>query len=51
MSSLGIFSVSARSPTAQAIIWLEVPDRQLIVFQTASVACGSIMEWLWSGVE
>ena len=48
--SFGIISVVAVSPTAQAIIWLDVHSVSLSPSHAAMVACGSICMWLWSGV-
>ena len=41
----------ARASTVQAIIWFEVQSVRRSPSQAAMEACGSIMAWLWPGVE
>ena len=48
--SFFMFSVRARSPAPQSIIWLLVHTVSLSPSQAASVACGSIIACDWSGV-
>jgi hypothetical protein len=46
----GMPRVRATSPTPHAIIWLDVHNVRRSPSQAAIEACGSIMQWDWSGV-
>jgi len=46
----GMARVLARSPVNQSTIWLLVQTVSWSPFQTAVVACGSLMACEWSGV-
>lgn len=48
--SLGMPSVVAMSSWAQPTIWFDVQTVTLSPDHTAIDACGSIMQWDWSGV-
>ena len=48
---MGMPSVFAMSPTDQATIWFAVHSVSLSPSHAAIEACGSIIAWLWSGVE